>query len=119
MESSQIILANQPRLLRKMLHRALRNRVGLYISAEISDVTNLASVVQEKNPQWIVISLWPDDEIPQVVRSLLAERPSLCVLGMAVDCSQVKIKCGLSSSERILHNLSLDGLIEILRRPPQ
>jgi DNA-binding NarL/FixJ family response regulator len=118
MESCQIVLANEPRLLRKMLQRVLSNREGLCVTAEITTDTELASVVEETNPQWVVVSLWPKDEIPQVVRSLLAEHPSLCILGLAADCSKVKIRCGTSSQERVLYSLSLDDLVEILRTPP-
>ncbi len=110
----RVILANQPRLLREMLNRAISRAPGLTVVREIADPADLARVAVESQAHWVIVSLWPAGEAPPLVKAILAANPAVCVLGIAADIDRVKIRCG-ESEERVLQDPSLDGLLATLR----
>jgi hypothetical protein len=79
------------------------------------DLAELSSLVSHSKAQWVIVSIWPEGFVPNAVQSLLVERSTLCVLGMAADGSEAKIICK-GSTEEMLDELSLGGLIAILQK---
>jgi hypothetical protein len=133
---SRIILANGTRLLREMLKRAIIRSPHLRVVGEFTAETDLTSMVEETHAQWVIVSLLPDGEVPEVADTLLAEHPSVAVLAVAADGSQVRIGWTeplekaialtpdgrpvqlkwTESQDKRLEDLSLDELIAIMRR---
>jgi hypothetical protein len=113
METSRVILANESRLLRGMLRRVIARAPGLEVVGEVKDAAQLSSLIQQTNAQWVILSLWPEGLAPSAIESLLTEHSSLCILGMAADGSQARIKRADSAEEDLL-NLSLGKLIAVL-----
>jgi hypothetical protein len=116
MQPVQVILANEPRLLRGMLSRAINHTVGLEVVGEITDLAELLSTVAKSGARWVIVSLWPPDRVPSEVEAILDKNPSICVLGIAADSSQVRIRCA-QSPENVLEGPSLDDLLWTLRHP--
>jgi DNA-binding NarL/FixJ family response regulator len=116
MQRRRMILANEPRLLRTMLDRALRRIPGLEILGETTDVARLSSMLTQMDPQWVVVSLLPNGKIPGAFRSLLADHPSTGVVGLAADGSQAKIWCA-GLLQKKMSRFSLDELLATLFQP--
>jgi DNA-binding NarL/FixJ family response regulator len=117
MQSSQVILANEPRLLRGMLKRVIAKAPGLQVVGEVTDPAKLSSLIQQTNARWVIVSLWPRGFLPSTLEFLLTEHSSLCILGVAADGSQARIKRA-ESPEEDLPNLSLGKLIAVLSDGP-
>ncbi len=115
MQTSRVILANESRLLRGMLRRAISKVAGLQVVGEVTDPVNLSALLNQTEAQWVIVSIWPGRLLPGMVRSLLVDHSSLCILGMAPDGSQSKIVCG-DFAQETRDGLSLDDLIAILKR---
>ena len=115
MQTSRVILANESRLLRGMLRRTIGKTAGLRVVGEVNDPANLAALLNTTEAQWVIVSIWPNGLLPGVVRSLLGNNSSLCILGMASDGSRAKIVCG-DLVQETRDGLSLDDLITILNR---
>ena len=115
MQTSRVILANESRLLRGMLRRAIRRTAGLRVVGEATDPADLSVLLSQTEAQWVIVSIWPGGLLPSMVRSLLVDHSSLCILGMASDGSQAKIVCG-DLIQETRDGLSLDDLIAILKR---
>lgn len=113
MEAHRVILANESLLLREMLECVINKVPDLEIVGHASDPARLPSLLKEIDAHWVIVSLLPDGKIPGVADSLLAEHPSLRVLAVAVDGSQVKAKW-VEPHEKELGDLSLEELIAIL-----
>ena len=113
MEAHRVILANESRLLREMLERVINKVPDLEVVGHAADAARLQSLLKETDAQWVIVSLLPNNKIPAVANSLLAEHPSLRVLAIAVDGSQVKAKW-VEPHEKDLGDLSLEELIAIL-----
>jgi DNA-binding NarL/FixJ family response regulator len=114
-ELRRIILANQPRLLRKMLQRAIDHAPGLRVVGEISEPGGLAALLDQTGADWVIISLKPNGKTPDAVDRLLADYPSLRILAVAADGSQAKLVWTASYVEP-LGELSLDRLLTLLSR---
>jgi DNA-binding NarL/FixJ family response regulator len=114
MERQQIILANEPRLLRKLLARVFDKASGVQVVCEISDLAELPDAVERTDPQWMIVPLWQQGKLPGVVKSILAQHPSIKVMGMAANGSAVAIERP-GTQEQPLRNLSLGDLLAVLR----
>jgi hypothetical protein len=113
MQPSQVILANEPRLLRGMLKRVIARAPCLRVAGEVTDPAKLSSLIQQTKAKWVVVSLWPAGLLPSEIESLLTEHSTVCVLGIAADGSQARI-VSTESLEEDLCNLSLGKLIAIM-----
>jgi hypothetical protein len=114
MESQQIILANEPRLLRTMLRSVFEKAPGFQVAGEIDDLEELPEAVAQTSPQWMIVSLWPPGRMPAAIESILAEHPSVSVLGMAPNGSAMVIKHA-NAPERPLVDVTLERLFAVLR----
>jgi hypothetical protein len=115
MQTSRVILANEPRLLRGMLRRAIAGVPGLEVVGEVTDPAELSSLIGQSEAQWVIVSIWSEGTVPSALKSVLARRSALCILGLAADGSQAKVVCP-GSNEDTRTRLSLDELIAILRK---
>jgi len=135
MQPHRIIMVNGSRFLREMLKRVIAKTPGLQLVDEITDLASLSSTIERTGAQWMVVSYPPNGKLPEAVESSLAAHPSVRVLALATDGSQVKMKWvepretavavaadasqvkmnWVESREKILDDLSLDELIAILR----
>jgi hypothetical protein len=134
MQPRKIIMVDGSRFLREMLKRVIEKTPGLQLVDEITDLAMLSSAVERTGAQWVVVSYPPNDKMPEAIESSLAAHPSVRVLALATDGSQVKMKWvepresvvavaadasqvkmnWVESREKILDDLSLDELIAIL-----
>lgn len=112
-EPRRIILADVPRFLREIFKRTFEQASGLWVVGEVADPSRLSSAIEQTGAQWVVVSLPPDGKMPAVVESLLAAYPSLRVLAVANDGSQIKMRW-VEPHEQTLESLSLDELIAVL-----
>jgi hypothetical protein len=117
MQSSQVVLANEPRLLRGMLKRVIAKAPGLQVVGEVTDPAKLSFLIQQTDARWVIVSLWPEGLLPGALESLLTEHSSVCIMGVAADGSQARIKRA-KCPEEDLHNLSLSKLIAVLSEGP-
>ena len=115
MHRSRVILANEPRLLRGMLRRAIARAPGLQVVGETSDLDDLPALVRKSGSHWAIVSLWPPGLPPFAIRALLLEQPALSVLGVAADGSQARI-ARLTWQEETREGLSLADLLSILQQ---
>jgi DNA-binding NarL/FixJ family response regulator len=109
----QIILANEPRLLRSMFRQALGKIPRLEIVGELADLGRLPSIVDQTDVHWVIVSLSSEGSIPHRVASLLTGRPSVGVVGIASDGSLVRIR-QVGLPDRTASSWSLDELVAAL-----
>jgi hypothetical protein len=116
MESYRVVLANEPRLLRGLLSRVLRQAPGVQVVGQEMDKMRLAVAVADSEADWVIVSLWQNGKLPAFLQDLVSQHPSLCLLGMAPDGSQART-WSLEKGERSLNGLTLEDLIVTLRHP--
>ncbi|HKJ26106.1 MAG TPA: hypothetical protein VJ965_00590 [Anaerolineales bacterium] len=108
------MIADQNRLLREMLTKAINTEQDLEIVRILNSHHHLYEQVQNNDIDWVIMS-WPDEEetLPDDVRKILADFPSVGVLIVSPDGSHVRAKW-LKVHERILDGIGLNELIELL-----
>ncbi|MGC9358379.1 MAG: hypothetical protein ACP5GX_10945 [Anaerolineae bacterium] len=114
MQTRQIIVANEQRLLRDMLIRVIEKTPDFHAIVPQSGTTQLPDLLERTGAQWVIVSLRSDGEIPEYVEQLLNDHPTTRFLAMAADGSELKMKW-VVPHEQELKDLSLNGLIEALR----
>lgn len=113
MDAAQIVLANQSRLLRGMLERAINQTDDLEIAEVVSEVSDLPDAVNRLAPHWVIVSLETLDDRSGMLKDILRDHPGTRILGMNIDGSE-SIVCYLTLQEEDLGELSLRKLMEIL-----
>jgi hypothetical protein len=134
MQSHRIIMVDGSRFLRELLKRVIAKTPGLQLVDEINDLARLSPAIEQTGAQWVVVSYPPNGKLPEAIEFSLAAHPSVRVLALATDGSQVKMKWvepresavavaadgsqvkmnWVESREEILDDLSLDELIAVL-----
>ena len=117
MAEQRVVLANGSRLLRDMLKRILYKSENLQVVREVNDPRELASVVEQVNPEWVIVSLSFDNRLPAWVDSFMVSHPSVRFMALATDGSKIKVKW-LDIHEQELSGITLSDLLEILESKP-
>lgn len=85
MRKTRVLLANQPRLMRDLLHATISEQPDLEVLAEIEDESNLSAVVAELKPDFVIVALEKPEERPAICDTLLAHHPYIKVLAVAPE----------------------------------
>ena len=109
----RIILVNDSRLLREMLHVVMYKADHLQVVREVDDHEELPSAIEHLEAEWLVMSLSVKEGIPDWVDHYIRIHPSMRFLAVSTDSSKVKMKW-LESREEDLDDPSLNDLIHIL-----
>ena len=117
MHEQRIVLANGSRLMREMLKRILFKSDRLEVVREVIDQKELPAVIEQSQPEWVILSLSFDNGVPAWVDGFMADHPSVRFMALAADGSRVKVKW-LEVHEQELNGLSLNDLIKILESRP-
>lgn len=135
-ENSNVILAHSSRFLTELLKGVIQKSPHLRLVGEVKSPQDLPALVENRAAQWAIVPLSIDGSVPDVVRSLLVQHPSLAILALASDGARVKLVWsepthkrardapdgakmspgGTNHREKLLNNLSLEELMAVLRR---
>jgi DNA-binding NarL/FixJ family response regulator len=113
--SIRVAVANIPRLLRELMIETMADQLDIKIVAEIQGGSEIARVVEQTAPEFLIMALDPPDPCPPVCVSLLHLYPKLKILALATERN-----CGVlySASVNICANsleVSESGILETLR----
>jgi DNA-binding NarL/FixJ family response regulator len=121
MSTKRVILANNSRLLREMLHRVLNKTAELEVVQELADQEELPSAIERLDPAWVIVSSERSEHGERTQRWLdarVAEYPAVRFLILSTDYSGLQIKSQLAPEED-LTDVSLQDFIQILERDLQ
>lgn len=111
---SNIIIADQNRLLREMLTKAISKDKDVKIVKILTSHNDLYEQVDNHEVDWVIVSQPEDqDELPSGVKQIWVDYPDTGVLVVSPDGSKLRAKW-LEARERVLDGISLGELIELL-----
>jgi chemotaxis response regulator CheB len=113
MKIRRILLLTEPRLLREMVERVIDKAPGLQVVGEVDNMDNLIPMIEETGTDWLVVFLAPDERLPVGVQDVLTSHPSVRVLAIASDGSQIEMNW-LEFHAKALDRLNLDELLSVL-----
>jgi hypothetical protein len=120
-----ILLANQPRIFRELLHRALDTAQSSQLIVEVSDLKRLPKILDRVHARWLVITLDPEQQVPPPISDLIDQHPDVSVIGVSADGSRVGIldthTAHLNGPRQWYRheNMSLAELLAVLCPAPQ
>jgi DNA-binding NarL/FixJ family response regulator len=118
MSRKRIILANDSRLLREMLHRVLDKAAHLEVVQELLNYEDLPSAIRRHDPEWVILSAHYDKDAQRWIDACMADYASVRFIFLSPMDSTLRIK-GQTEYEEHLTNLSLKGFIGILEKDLQ
>ncbi len=113
MSLKRIILASDYRLVREMLKRAIDRVDGLMVVDEVDQLSEIGESLEKTPADWVVVSLPPDQGLPDYLEKLSIDYPELRFMAVASDGSQVILRW-LEPHQAALNNSSLIELLSVL-----
>jgi len=113
----QIVLANQPRLLREMLGRVFSTTPGLEVVAEVDDATSLAEVCGRSQITWLIVTLGSDGVVPPQLPNRTKGNAYLSLMAISPDGKQVEVHTTAENGNvksYTFYDISLTVLLSIL-----
>ena len=106
-----VLLANQPRMFREMLHRALDRAPGVRLTLEATDLERLPEILARVQADWLIVTLDEQSTLPGPIQQIVAQNPTLSVVGISVDGEHLEIQKVRVAKEDMEHRwLSLDNI---------
>jgi hypothetical protein len=113
-----IVLANEPRMMREMLQRALDSAPGCIVVDQCADLVHLNDLIQQVQLDWLVVSLGSDGEIAREALSCMKRTPTLSLMALSPDGARVEVLIRTGGQEITCFSLieiTLTALVSILR----
>lgn len=84
----RVLVANQPRLMREIILSTICDHADIEIVGEIQRISDLDRVVEQTQPDFLIVDLSKDNEQEQTAdqcRELLVRNPGLKILAIPMD----------------------------------
>lgn len=118
MATKRVILANDSRLLREMLHRVISQADGLEVVQEISNHNELPAAIEQFGPKWIIASSPINPGGHSWIDTCMAQYPAVRFVLLSPGNNHIKMKWQISYEED-LTNMSLKDFIHVLEKDLQ
>lgn len=115
----RIFLANQPRMVRQMLRRAIQRIPNLAVVGESVRQQSIVDAPALMTIDWLVVSLTDQGKIPPAYLSLSQAHPEMKVMGISLDGNVLAVKDEVSGQKRNFRDVSLRTLIALFQDPFQ
>lgn len=87
----------------------------LQIIGEVNDLAESSKLIQQMDADWVIVSLSPEEGLPEDTEALLHSHPTVAILAVSTDGSHVRMRW-IEAQERVLDGLTLANLIELLHK---
>lgn len=111
----RVLIANRPRLMRELVLATISDQPDIEVTGEIKNDSDIARVVEESRPDFVIVALDRPDSHNALCEDLLLRYPTMRILALAPERNSsmffwavVNIRSkGIESSE--------DGILNVLR----
>ena len=118
MSTKRVILANNSRLVREVLHRVIDRGEHLEVVHEVPDQKTLPSAIERFDPEWVIVSASRGDAMDHWLNTSRSRYPSVRYIVLSPDHSSVTVR-SQDSYEEDLAALSVHDFIHFLERDLQ
>src|ERR1700730_125953 len=81
----RVIVANQPRLMRELVLETIAGASDIEVVAEIQNESDIAQIVDGKQPDFLIIALDESNQRPPLCDTLLRRYPEMKILALAPE----------------------------------
>lgn len=112
----RVVVANQPRLMRELVLETVSQQPDIEVVAEIEDESEIARVVNESKPDFLIITLDESDKYPPICDDLLRRRPEMKILALAAERNCSMFFWASFNVNALPVEASEEGILDTLRR---
>ena len=115
MQKIKVVVANRPRLMRELVLATISDQPDIEIVGVLDDETAILPMVEQAQPEFLIIALDQSDERPSICDVLLDRFPHMCILALAAERnSSIFYWVSLDIRSNRIEN-SEDGILTALR----
>jgi hypothetical protein len=114
METRRIVLANESRLLRKMIKCVIEKSRRLEIVGETQNFSEIKSLTDEYNAHWVIVTLSSTGEIPNSLNNLLIPDSAISIMAISNKGEKAKIRW-VDLHEETYIDWSLEDMLDLLQ----
>ena len=85
MTKVRVLVANRPRLMRELVLATISDQPDIEVLGEIKDDSELAAVVAEAQPDFVIVALDSTEKRPDICDVLLNSNPHIRILALAPE----------------------------------
>jgi DNA-binding NarL/FixJ family response regulator len=115
----RVVVANRPRLMRELVVATIADQSDIEIVGEVQDEADIAKVVEEKQPDFLIVALDRPDERPAICDDLLRQFPGLRILALAPEANNSIFLWASLDIHSDSFEVSEEGILSALRSKTQ
>ena len=115
----RVIVANQPRLMRELVLETIAGASDIEVVAEIQNESDIAQIVDGKQPDFLIIALDESNQRPPLCDTLLRRYPEMKILALAPERNSSIFYWASFDIHSSQVEASEQGLLNTLRRKNQ
>lgn len=119
MEKIRVLVANRPRLMRELVLATISDQPDIEVVGEIQDDTELARVVAEAKPDFVIVSLDRREQRPRICDGLLEHNPNMKIIALAPERNRGMCIWAVTDIRSSSVESSEQGILKALRAKPQ
>ncbi len=113
MKTRRIVLANESRLLRKMLKCVIDKSSSLEIVGETQQFSEIKRLAEKHNAHWVIVTLSSTGDIPDQINNLLIPDSAISILAISNKGEKAKIRW-VDLHEETYIDWSLEEMLTLL-----
>jgi DNA-binding NarL/FixJ family response regulator len=114
-EKIRVLVANRPRLMRELVLATVSDQADIEVMGEIKEDSEIASVVEECRPDFVIIALDRPGERPELCLDLLRRFSQLKILALAPEQNSSMCFWGVMDIRSTQIESSETGILSVLR----
>lgn len=115
MQKIKVLVANRPRLMRELVMATISDQPDIEVVGVLENETSILEVVEQSQPEFLIIALDHSDERPHICDVLLDRFPRMRILALdAARDSSISYWVSLDIRSSRIEN-SEDGILKTLR----
>ena len=115
MDKIRVLVANRPRLMRELVLATISDQPDIEVMGEIQDDAELAHVVAESNPDFVIVALDGKDQRPAICDALLARFPQMKIIALAPERNRGMCVWAVTDIRSTVVESSEAGILSTLR----
>lgn len=115
----RVVVANRPRLMRELVVATIADQSDIEIVGEVQDEAEIAKVVAETQPDFLIVALDRPNERPAICDDLLRHFPSLRILALAPEANNSIFLWASLDIHSNSVEVSEEGILGVLRSKAQ
>jgi len=85
MTQIRVLIANRPRLIRELIAETISDQPDIEIVGNVEEESELASAVERTLPDFLIVALGKQNQLPAACHSILQKHPDMKVIAIAAD----------------------------------